>query len=194
MNTTHCLCLCGLSLALTTTVAVAAHPIFDALESDDTTKAMYPFDFSLAIAFRLNGSTLSVEATVRNTGTETMPFAYGGHPGFNVPLGGDGAFEDWFLEFAPGANPDAFEFGEHGLINGRKHALPLSAGNLPALQHRVPSLTYVYRCQGYTAETMNALWINPPVASLTNLSDGEDEARVAVGDVSVACENRLPAV
>ena len=105
------------------------------LESDDATKAMYPFDFSLAVAFRLNGATLSVIATVRNTGTGTMPFAYGGHPGFNVPLGGDGAFEDWFLEFASGTNPDAFEFGEHGLINGRKHALLLSAGNRLPLRH-----------------------------------------------------------
>lgn len=105
------------------------------LESDAATRAMYPFDFSLAVAFRLEGATLSVEATVRNTGAATLPFAYGGHPGFNVPLGGDGAFEDWFLEFAPGANPDAFEFGEGGLVNGRKHALPLVDGNRLPLRH-----------------------------------------------------------
>ena len=107
------------------------------LESDDATKVLYPFDFSLAVAFRLDGATLSVEATVRNTGTATLPFAYGGHPGFNVPLGGDGAFEDWFLEFAPGANPDAFEFGNGGLVNGRKHALPLVKGNRLPLRHEL---------------------------------------------------------
>lgn len=105
------------------------------LESDDATRAMYPFDFSLAIAFRLHGATLSVEATVRNKGTVTMPAAYGGHPGFNVPLGGEGAFEDWFMEFAPESNPDVFEFGEHGLINGRKHALPLVNGTRLPLRH-----------------------------------------------------------
>ena len=107
------------------------------LESDDATKAMYPFDFSLAVAFRLEGPVLSVEATVRNTGVSTMPFAYGGHPGFNVPLGGEGRFEDWFLEFAPGANPDAFEFGGQGLVNGRKHALPLATGNRLPLRHEL---------------------------------------------------------
>ena len=105
------------------------------LESDDATKAMYPFDFSLTIAFRLAGPILFVEATVRNTGASTMPFAYGGHPGFNVPLGGEGRFEDWFLEFAPGSNPDAFEFGNGGLVNGRKHALPLVNGNRLPLRH-----------------------------------------------------------
>ena len=108
------------------------------LESDDATRAQYPFDFSLAIVFRLDGATLHVEATVRNTGTGTMPFAYGGHPGFNVPLGGEGTFEDWFLEFAPGVCPDAFEFGKGtGLVTGRTRAFPLAAGNRLPLRHEL---------------------------------------------------------
>ena len=99
------------------------------LESDETTRAKYPFDFTLAIEFRLDGQTLHVAATVHNNGAGTMPFAYGGHPGLNVPLGGDGTYEDWFLEFAPGVCPDAFEFGNGGLVTGRKHAHPLAPGN-----------------------------------------------------------------
>ena len=107
------------------------------LESDDATRAIYPFDFSLSLAFRLEGRTLHVEAAVRNTGSETMPFAYGGHPGFNVPLDGAGEFEDWFLEFAPGTNPDAFEFGGHGLITGHTHAFPLVNGSRLPLLHEL---------------------------------------------------------
>ena len=100
------------------------------LESDDATRAQYPFNFALSIEFRLDGQTLLVEATVRNTGTDTtLPFAYGGHPGLNVPIGGEGAFEDWFLEFAPGTCPDTFEFDDHGLITGHKRAYPLEPGN-----------------------------------------------------------------
>ena len=107
------------------------------LESDDTTRARYPFDFSLAVKFRLDGATLHVDAAVRNTGTVAMPFAYGGHPGFNVPLGGDGTFEDWHLEFAPGTSPDALEFGNGGLITGRAKHFPLSEdGRLP-LRHEL---------------------------------------------------------
>lgn len=107
------------------------------LESDDATRAQYPFDFLLKITYRLDGATLHVEAAVRNTGTGAMPFAYGGHPGFNVPLGGDGAFEDWFLEFAPGTSPDAFEFGNGGLVTGRTHAFPLAPGRRLPLRHEL---------------------------------------------------------
>ena len=105
------------------------------LRSDDATRAMYPFEFSLSIAFRLEGRTLHVEATVRNNGLTDMPFAYGAHPGFNVPLGGNGQFEDWFLEFEPGSHPQAFEFGEGGLLNGRKHDVPLESGRRLPLRH-----------------------------------------------------------
>lgn len=107
------------------------------LTSDDGTRAQYPFDFSFALMFRLDAATLHVEATVRNTGSGTMPFAYGGHPGLSVPLEGDGAFEDWFLEFAPGVYPDAFEFGEGGLITGHTHAFPLAPGNRLPLRHEL---------------------------------------------------------
>ena len=105
------------------------------LESDETTRAQYPFDFSLAIEFRLEGAAISVEATVRNTGAVTMPFAYGGHPGFNVPLGDGGDFGDWFLEFAQGAVPEAYEFGGHGLVTGGVRAFPLAPGNRIPLRH-----------------------------------------------------------
>ena len=108
------------------------------LESNDATRAQYPFDFSFAIVFRLDGAMLHVEATVRNNGATTMPFAYGGHPGIAVPLGGDGAFEDFFLEFAPGVCPDAFEFGKGtGLITGHTHAFPLADGNRLHLRHEL---------------------------------------------------------
>ena len=105
------------------------------LEGDETTKAAYPFDFALSVAFRLDGRTLSVEATVTNRGDGAMPFAYGGHPGFRVPLGGEGAFEDWFLEFGPDAAPEAFAFAEGGLLAGSKRAFPLEPGGRLPLRH-----------------------------------------------------------
>ena len=105
------------------------------LESDNATRAVYPFDFALAITFRLDGHTLFVDALVTNRCDAVMPFAYGGHPGFNVPLGGEGAFEEWFLEFGPETSPEAFEFGAGGLITGRRHAFQLSPGGRLPLQH-----------------------------------------------------------
>ena len=37
--------------------------------------------------------------TVENTGKEPLPFAIGGHPGFNLPLEDGAEFEDYVLRF-----------------------------------------------------------------------------------------------
>lgn len=50
------------------------------------TLAHYPFPFTLTLLYRLDGRTLSVFATVKNTGDETLPFAFGGHPGISVRM------------------------------------------------------------------------------------------------------------
>lgn len=60
------------------------------LRDDEDTRAAYPFAFELAIEYRLGETRLDVEARARNTGADTMPYAFGLHPGFRWPLfGGD---------------------------------------------------------------------------------------------------------
>ncbi len=54
------------------------------IESTDATRAMYPWDFRLAVTFALRGSRLRLDATVDDTGTQPMPFAFGIHPYFLV--------------------------------------------------------------------------------------------------------------
>lgn len=62
------------------------------LTDSDQTRAAFPFAFELLMAFRLNRSTLEMEATVRNTGGTDLPFSFGFHPAFAWPLpGGDKA-------------------------------------------------------------------------------------------------------
>ncbi len=64
-------------------------------KSDDSTKAHYPYDFEFSAKYSLSGSVLSVALTVKNTGSEDMPFFIGGHPGFLCPFDGeDSTFED----------------------------------------------------------------------------------------------------
>ncbi|MDR2686389.1 MAG: aldose 1-epimerase family protein [Oscillospiraceae bacterium] len=58
-----------------------------ALESDDGTRARYPFEFALALAYRLEGRALIAEATVSNRGDGEMYFSIGAHPGFNCAMG-----------------------------------------------------------------------------------------------------------
>ena len=70
------------------------------LKANENTRKMYPFDFDLTITYTLDKTSVQTKFTVKNNGKTDMPLAVGGHPGFNVPLGGMGKFEDYYLEFA----------------------------------------------------------------------------------------------
>ena len=105
------------------------------LAANDRTRAQYPFEFTLDIAYRLDGDRLGVAIRVGNDGPGVLPFAYGAHPGLNVPLGGDGSFDDWFLEFGADCSPDRFVFSPSFLLTGRKRAFPLAPGNRLPLRH-----------------------------------------------------------
>jgi galactose mutarotase-like enzyme len=54
--------------------------------SDEATLAAYPFAFELDVCMELHASTLTVLATVRNTGSEDLPASLGFHPAFRWPL------------------------------------------------------------------------------------------------------------
>lgn len=69
------------------------------LTSDAETMEQYPFPFKLYTIYRLEGKSLHVTYRVKNTGTETMPFFIGGHPGFSCPIEEGEAFEDYHLIF-----------------------------------------------------------------------------------------------
>jgi len=69
------------------------------LTSDESTMAVYPFDFELYVTYELDGSTVKVKNTVRNTGSRTMYFYLGGHPAFNCPLSDGTEFDDWYVEY-----------------------------------------------------------------------------------------------
>jgi len=53
-------------------------------ESNAQTQKQFPFDFSLAITFTLEGRTITQKATVTNTGFKPMPFSLGFHTGYNL--------------------------------------------------------------------------------------------------------------
>ncbi|MEO0708020.1 MAG: aldose epimerase [Cyanobacteria bacterium J06649_5] len=54
------------------------------LESNDATRARYPFDFALNFTYRLKGQQLFLEQHFTNTGQKPMPFSTGLHPYFQV--------------------------------------------------------------------------------------------------------------
>lgn len=95
--------------------------------STDQTRLLYPFDFRLLVRHSLDPDDprlLHIGWEICNTGTETMYYAVGGHPGFLPPEGTEK--EDCYLGF-PGqtrlhyisADPAGFA------VPGEKHELTL---------------------------------------------------------------------
>ena len=103
--------------------------------SNAQTKESYPFDFIFSVTYRLNGNRLHLDVTVKNTGEAQLPFSFGAHPGFNVPLGKNGRFEEWYLEFGKDCSPDEILLTENVYLDGRRMAYPLENGRKLALSH-----------------------------------------------------------
>lgn len=98
------------------------------MSATDETRAAYPFDFVLELEHRVAGKTLSVTATVRNTGDTPMPFGIGFHPAFLWPLPG-AAGKAHTVALDNGAEPDLIRL-EGGLVSPDRHPSPFDKGKL----------------------------------------------------------------
>lgn len=56
------------------------------LRADDATRAAYPFEFALELAFTLVDARLDLVATISNHDTRPMPASFGFHPALRWPL------------------------------------------------------------------------------------------------------------
>ena len=56
-----------------------------ALESNEDTKKVYPYDFTLSVSYTLEDNKIGVIWHVLNTDKEEIHFQIGGHPAFNIP-------------------------------------------------------------------------------------------------------------
>lgn len=98
------------------------------LVSTPETRAVYPLDFRLTLEHRLEGRTLSVTATVENTGGTLLPFGIGFHPAFLWPLPGAGN-KPHAVILDNGAEPGVIQL-EDGLIGRTLPTSPFKAGRL----------------------------------------------------------------
>jgi galactose mutarotase-like enzyme len=98
------------------------------LAADETTRAVYPFDFRLALTHSLEGRVLTLTAEVTNSGAEPMPFGLGYHPAFVWPLpGAEG--EPHTVTLDNGAEP-ALSRIDNGLRKPELLASPFHNGQL----------------------------------------------------------------
>ncbi|MDL2249700.1 aldose 1-epimerase family protein [Lachnospiraceae bacterium OttesenSCG-928-J05] len=104
------------------------------LEATEETKKVYPFDFILRVKYSLEDNSLKITYQVDNTGSETMYFGIGGHPGFNVPLE-KGVFKDGYLEFSEECKPMRVGFTAECFINGADTPYELKEDRRIDLEH-----------------------------------------------------------
>jgi len=104
------------------------------LEQDEDTLKHYPYKFTLLIAYKLEGATLSVSYLVRNENEQAMYFSLGGHPGFNVPFYSNEQYTDYFLEFEKEETLSRYLLTSEGLLSGDTERVLQDEKTLP-LQH-----------------------------------------------------------
>lgn len=107
------------------------------LNSNEETRAMYPFDFKLTISYDLEGYTLRTKFTVNNKSEELLPFSLGGHPGFNVPFNREESFEDYYIEFACEREVTRLEMVGGVFYSGKDAPYELEDGKIIKLSHEL---------------------------------------------------------
>ncbi len=105
------------------------------LKDSEETRKHYPFRFVFKVIYTVSGQTLSIRFHVENRSDETMPFGFGGHPAFNVPLKEGLDFTDYYLEFGDRCQPDRVIMSDSVLVTGREELYPLEAGKILRLHH-----------------------------------------------------------
>ncbi|WP_445454815.1 aldose 1-epimerase family protein [Flavobacterium sp. 25HG05S-40] len=96
------------------------------LKSNESTKAMYPFDFELQITYTLLDSELNISYKVVNQGSEIMYYSIGGHPALALP----NLFETYSLQFESDESLVSYQL-ENDLLSDQIVLLPLEKSQLP---------------------------------------------------------------
>lgn len=64
-----------------------------ALQSDESTLAQYPFDFTLQVTTALKGRSVQLDYVITNRDSQAMPFSFGLHPAFALKDPNSGLIE-----------------------------------------------------------------------------------------------------
>ena len=121
--------------ALFTPVLKEEDKIVLTTSSNEQTKKIYPFDFELRVIYKLEGNKLTVTANIKNTGSDTLHATFGAHPGFNLPLDKESAFESYFIEFSEKSVPDQILLSPECAVTGETAPLMLEDGRILRLRH-----------------------------------------------------------
>lgn len=105
------------------------------LRTNPKIKDQYPLDFVFQVIHTLEEDTLVITYRVTNLSGEVMPFAIGGHPGFNVPLTEGETFEDYDLIFGAPCQPSRIGFTKTCYVSDQYTPFALEDGVRLPLRH-----------------------------------------------------------
>ncbi len=97
------------------------------LIENPATLALYPFRFTLAIRFALEGAALIVTADISNRSADAMPFSFGFHPAFCWPLPFGAPRERHRIRFAEPENVPLRRINSDGFLTPVLHESPIAA-------------------------------------------------------------------
>jgi len=100
------------------------------LKSGKETLEKYPFDFELAIGYRIDENNVVISWRVKNCGNKEMYFSIGGHPAFLCPIHDGDAQTDYQILFDTNDTIISSVIGNNGTLSLRKKAYALNNGYL----------------------------------------------------------------
>jgi galactose mutarotase-like enzyme len=100
------------------------------LDADESTHAIYPFEFQLDLQYEITGVSLTVTALVRNNGATDMPASFGFHPAFRWPLPFNRPRASHFIEFETDEPAPIRRLNSQGLLTKTRHPTPIKARRL----------------------------------------------------------------
>lgn len=90
------------------------------LQSSPETLAVYPFQFSLRIAYTLEKNSVKTTLTVQNIDTKPLVFSLGAHPAFMCPIEPGEALTDCYLEFSEAETAPILPLAPSGFLSREK--------------------------------------------------------------------------
>ncbi len=92
------------------------------MDNEDTLK-QYPYHFALSIRYTLKKKLVLIDYTIENLSAVAMPFQFGLHPAFKVPLSPEKTIEDYRIEFHPQSE---LKFYNEDFVIKAASSIPLS--------------------------------------------------------------------
>ena len=90
--------------------------------ANESTKTLYPYDFTFSVRYAVRGTSLYVEYTVENDGAKEMYFGCGGHESFNI----DAPLDKYSIEFEKEEALLRVYHNENGYLTGKTLKYPKS--------------------------------------------------------------------